>query len=89
MTYIFPERGKIDKAGLFFIELKRYKIPTASFNCRILLFFSLSISEAEHVYSFHKKNFAVLTKVSDSMAKKALQNFMAIQLTIIPQLQKY
>ena len=60
MTYIFPDRGKIDKAqfnldisGLVF---KTCKIPTASLNCKMLRLFSLSLSEAAHAYSFHTKN---------------------------------
>ena len=74
MTYIFPERGKIDKAQSILdrsgLVLKTCKIPTASFNCKILRFFSLSFSEAAHAYSFHTKNFEILTKFSDCMAAK-------------------
>ena len=74
MTYIFPERGKISKA-LFILHrselmLKTCKIPTASLNCKMLRFFSLSFSEAAHASSFHTKNFEILTKFSDSMAEK-------------------
>ena len=36
----------------------------------MLSFFSLSLSEAAHTYSFHTKNFEILTKFSDSMAEK-------------------
>ena len=72
MTYIFPERGNIDKT-LFILDrsglvLKTYKIATASLNCKMLRFFSLSLSEAAQAYSFHTKNFAVPTKFSDAMA---------------------
>ena len=74
MTYIFPERGKIDKAQFILdrsgLVLKTCKIRTASLNCKMLHFFSLSFSEAEHAYSFHMKNFEILTKFSDSMAEK-------------------
>ena len=74
MTYIFPERGKIDKAQFILdksgLVLKTCKIPTASLNCKMLHFFSLSFSEAAHAYSFHMKNFEILTKSSDSMTEK-------------------
>ena len=74
MTYIFPERGKIDKAQFILdrsgLVLKTCKIPTASLNCKMLRFFSLSFSEAAHAYSFYTKNFEILTKFSDSMAEK-------------------
>ena len=63
MTYIFPERGKIDKAQFILdksaLVLKTCKIPTASIKCKMLRFFSLSFSEAAHAYSFHMKNFAI------------------------------
>ena len=78
MTYIFPERGKIDKSQFILdrsgLVLKTCKIPTASLNCKMLRFFSLSFSEAAHTtpYSFYTKNFEILTKFSDSMAKKLL-----------------
>ena len=76
MTYVFPERGKIDKAQFILdrsgLVLKTCKIPTASFNCKMLHFFSLSFSEAAHAYSFHTKNLEILIKFSDSMAKKLL-----------------
>ena len=46
----FPERGKIDKAQFILdrsgLVLKICKIPTASLNCKMLHFFSLSFSEA-------------------------------------------
>ena len=74
MTYIFPERGKIDKAQFILdrsgLMLKARKISTASLNCKMLHFFSLSFSEAAHAYFFHTKNFEILTKFSDSMAEK-------------------
>ena len=74
MTYIFPERGKIDKAQFILdrsgLVLETRKISTASLNCKMLSFFSLSLSEAAHAYSFHTKNFEILTKFSDSMAEK-------------------
>ena len=74
MTYIFPERGKIDKAQFILdrsgLVLKTCKIPTASLNCKMLHFFSLSFSEAAHVYSFHTKNFEILTNFSNSMTAK-------------------
>ena len=73
MTHIFPEKGKIDKAQFILdksvLVLKTCKIPTASLNCKMLRFFSLLFSETAHAYSFHTKNFAVLTKFSDSLAK--------------------
>ena len=76
MTYIFPERGKIgmaqfilDRSGLV---LKTCKIlmQTASLDCKMLRFFSLSFPEAAHACSFHTKNFEVLTEFSDSVAEK-------------------
>ena len=74
MTYIFSERGKIDKTQFILnrsvLVLKTCKIPTASLKCKMLRYFSLSFSEAAHAYSFHTKNFAILTKFSDSLAKK-------------------
>ena len=74
MTYIFPERGKIDRVQFILDrsgqELKTCKIPTASLNCKMLRFFSLSFSEAAHAYSFHTKNFEILTKFSDNVAEK-------------------
>ena len=74
MIYIFPERGKIDKAQFILdrsgLVLKTCKIPTDSLNCKMLPFFSLSFSEAAHAYSFHTKNFEILTQFSDSMAEK-------------------
>ena len=70
----FPDRRTIDKAQFILdksaLVLKTCKIPTASLKCKMLRFFSLSFSEAAHAYSFHTKNFAVLTKFSDSLAKK-------------------
>ena len=76
MMYIFPERGKIDKAPLILdrsgLVLKTCKIPNASLNCKMLHFLSLSFSEAVHVYSFHMKNVEILTKFLDSMAEKFL-----------------
>ena len=92
MTYIFPERGKIGKAQ-FILDRSGLvlKTCTVSFNCKMLHCFSLSFSEAAHAYSFHMKNFEILTKFSDSMAEKTfnVQNFTAIQLIIIQQWQKY
>ena len=74
MTYILSERGKIDKAQFVLdrsgLVLKTCNIPTASFNCKMLRFFSLPFSEAAHAYSFQTKNFESLTKFSDSMAEK-------------------
>ena len=74
MTYIFTERGKIDEAQFILdrsgLVLKTCKIPTASLNCKMLHFFSLSFSEAVHAYSFHTKNFEILIKFSDSMSDK-------------------
>ena len=74
MTRIFPERGKINKVQFILdrsgLVLKTCKILTASLNCKMLRFFSLSFSEAAHAYSFHTKNFEILTKFSDSMAEK-------------------
>ena len=74
MTYIFSERVKIDKAQFILdrseLVLETCKIPTASLTCKMLRFFSLSFSEAAHPYSFHTKNFEILTKFSDSMAEK-------------------
>ena len=71
MTCIFSERGKIDKAQLISdrsgLLLKTCKIPTASINCKMLRFFSLSLSEAAHVYSIH--TIAILSKFSDSMVE--------------------
>ena len=74
IMYIFPERLKIDK-GQFILDssglvLNTCKIRTASLNCKMLHFFSLSFSEAVHAYSFHMKNFEILTKFLDSMAEK-------------------
>ena len=66
MTYIFPERGKTDKAQFILdrsrLVLRTCKIPTAPLKCKMLRFFSLSFSEAVHAYSFHMKNFEILTK---------------------------
>ena len=66
MTFNFPERGKIDKVQSILdrsgLVLKTCKIPTASLNCKMLRFFSLSIPEAAHAYSFHTNNFEILTK---------------------------
>ena len=81
MTYIFPERGKIDKAQFILdrsgLVLNKCKIPTASLNCKMLRFFSLSFSETVHAYSFHTKNFKILTKFLDSMAEKlSMCNFL-------------
>ena len=57
----------------------------------MLRFFSLSFSEAAHAYFFHTKNFAIITKFSDSLPKKnfSAQNFKVVQLMVIPQWQKY
>ena len=70
----FRERGEIDNAQFILDRsgpvLKTYMIPTASLNCKILHSFSLSFSETAHAYSFHTKNFEILTKFSDSMAEK-------------------
>ena len=50
MTYIFPEREKIDKAQFILdrsaLVLKTCKIPAASLKCKMLPFFSLSFLEA-------------------------------------------
>ena len=68
ITYIFPEREKFNKAQFILDrsgpELETCKIPTASLNCKMLHFISLSFWEA--AYLFHTKNFYILTKVSDS-----------------------
>ena len=73
MTYISRKR-EIEKTQFILdrsvLVLKTCKIPTASLKCKMLLFFSLSFSEAAHAYSFHTKNFAVLTTFSDSLAEK-------------------
>ena len=73
MTYIFPEREKIDKAQFILDRLglvfKTCKILTASFDCKMLDFFSLSFSEAARAYCFHRKNFEILTRFLDSMAE--------------------
>ena len=73
MTY-FPERGKIDKAQFISdrseLVLKTCKIPTVSLTGKLLRFFSFSFSEAVHAYSFHVKNYEILTKFSDSLSKK-------------------
>ena len=74
MTHIFPERGKIDKAQCILDRSAQVretcKLSTASLKCKMLRFFSLSFSEAAHAYSFHTKNFAILTKFSNSLAEK-------------------
>ena len=74
MTCIFPDRGKIDKAQFILdrsgLVLKTCKIPTASLDCKMLRFFSLSFLEAAHAYSFHTKNFEIRTKFTDSMAER-------------------
>ena len=73
MMYIFPERGKIDKAQFILhrpgLVLNTCKIRTASLNCKMLQFFSLSFSEAAHAYSLHTKNFEILTKFLSFMVK--------------------
>ena len=95
MTYIFPHSEKIDKPQFILdrsvLVLKTCKIPNASLKYKMLRFFSLSFLEAAHAYSFHTKNFALLTKFSDSLAEKLsmCKFFTAIQLMIIPQWQKY
>ena len=70
----FPERGKIDKAQFVLdrsgLVLETCKIPTASLKCKMLRFFSLSLLEAAHAYSFHTKNFAILTKFPGCLAEK-------------------
>ena len=70
----FPEREKIDKAQFILdrsgLVLKACKIPTASLDCKMLRFFSLSFSKAAQAYSFHRKNFEILTKFSDSTAEE-------------------
>ena len=70
IMYIFPEREKIDKAQFILDRsgpvLETCKIPTASLNCKMLPFFSLSFSDAAHAYLFHTKNSYILTKFSDS-----------------------
>ena len=43
---------------------------TGLLKCKMSHFFSLSFSEAAHSYSCHTKNFAVVTKFSDSLAEK-------------------
>ena len=72
----FPERGKIDKAQFILdrsgLVLKTCKIPIASLDCKMLRFFSLSFSEAAHAYSFHTKNFQILTTFLDSMTENLL-----------------
>ena len=70
----FPERGKIDKVHFSLdrsgLVLKTCKISTASLNCKMLRFFSLSLWEAALAYSFHTKNLEILTKFSESIAEK-------------------
>ena len=90
MTYIFPERGKIDKAQFILdrsgLVLKTCKIPTASLDYKMLRFFSLSLSEAAHAYSFYTKNFQILTKFSDSMVEKiGNANFSGGEMILIGQ----
>ena len=66
MMYNFPEKEKIGKAQFILdrsaLVLETCKIQTASLKCKMLRFFSLSLSEAAHAYSFHAENFAILTK---------------------------
>ena len=73
MTYLFPERGKIDKAQLTLdrsmLLLKTCRIPSSSLNCKMLRFFSSSFPEAAHAYFFHMKNFVILTKFSDFISE--------------------
>ena len=69
ITYIFPEREKINKAK-FILDtsrpvLKTCKIPTASVNYKMLPFFSLSFLGVAHAYLFQTKNSYILTKFSD------------------------
>ena len=69
----FSRKREIDKAK-FILERSRLvfktcKIPTFSLNCKMLRFFSLSFSKAVHAYSFHTKNFEILTKFSDSLTE--------------------
>ena len=56
MTYIFADRGKIDKVQLISDRLrpvlKTCKVLAALLNCKMLRYFSLSFSEAEHGTSF-------------------------------------
>ena len=70
MTYIFPEREKIDKAQ-FILDRSGLvlKTCTASLNYKMLCFFSLSFLEAAHAYSLHSMNLEILIKFSDSMAE--------------------
>ena len=72
----FSRKGEIEKAQFILdrsgLVLKTCKIPTASLYCKMLHFFSLSFSEAVHAYSFHTKNFEILAKLSDCLAKKLL-----------------
>ena len=94
MTYIFPEREKIDKAQLILdrsgLMLKTCKIPTASLNSKMLRFFSLPFSEAKNAYSFHTKNLKFYLSFRFYGRKTFdVQNFTAIQLIIIPQWQKH
>ena len=76
MMCIFPEKREINKAQLTLDRsgsvLKTCKIPTASINCKMLHSFSLSLSESADAYSIHAKNFAILTKFSDSVAETVL-----------------
>ena len=70
----FPEREKIDTAQFILdrsgLVLKTCKIANASLNYKMLRFFSLSFLEAVHAYSFHTKNFEILTKFSNSMVER-------------------
>ena len=66
----FPERAKIDKTQLILDRsgpvLKSCKIPTALLNYK-LLHFSVYHSQKLCIYT---ENLEILTKISDSMAKK-------------------
>ena len=61
----FSRKREIDKAQFILdrsgLVLKTCKIATASLNCKMLRFFNLSYSEAAHAYSFHTKNFEILS----------------------------
>ena len=64
----FSERGKIDKAQFILdrsgLVLKTCKIPTASLNCKMLRFFSLSFSKAVHEEAKFSVVFSMFEKLS-------------------------
>ena len=68
MTCIFPARGTIDKTQLI-LDRSGLALKACKLNNCLTLLQNVALFQFAHAYSFYTKNFSVLTKFSESLAK--------------------